>query len=697
MKTIAVVLRPQLRPGVLALLALCASGAHASGIPILKEVTVRSGAGMQFGLADSATEGTISAEQIATRPLLRAAELAETIPGMIVTQHSGDGKANQYFLRGFNLDHGSDFAIALSGMPVNIASHAHGQGYLDLNPVIPELVDTILYRKGVYAADDGDFSITGSARIDYRRAIDAPFLDLTGGPHGYRRALAAGSTTISGHHLMAALELAVNDGPWDQPEDLRKANALLRWSNGSPVNGYALTALAYRSRWNATEHVPERAIASGEIGRFGALSPQDGGVTTRHSLTGEWARSSAQGTARVSGYVSRYRLNLFSAPSGFIEGLDGDQHEQADQRVLWGGDARRSWVAGRHELMVGGQLRHDDIAVLGLYRTVERRRVDTIRQDTADETAAALFTSVHSDWSPYLRTTLGARYDRIRADVRATGGALNVVNGGKVSASQTSPKLSIAWSPFGEQGRTEVFANWGHGFHSNDVRGATSTVNPLDASAAERLDLFARARGAELGWRTQPLPGWVSSLSLWRMSIASELVFVGDAGVTEARGASHRRGIEWSNYITPYPGVIVDADLALSRARFNQASDGGIHVPNAVPVTASIGVGVDPGGSWFGGLRARYIGAYALETTNTQRSRALPTANVKLGYRFTPKLQLSFDVTNLFDRDGNDIEYWGGACTRAEQQSGACGGGIDGRLVHPLEPRTLRVSLRQYF
>ncbi len=686
--------RSPYRMTVLAALLATLGTAQASGVPILKEVVVTARNGALPGIADSATEGIVGEAQIATRPLLRAAELIETIPGMIVTQHSGDGKANQYFLRGFNLDHGSDFATSVVGVPVNVASHAHGQGYMDLNFVIPELVSSVRYRKGVYAAEDGDFSSTGSARIDYQRQLERPFIDVTLGERGFQRLLAAGSGEAGGHKLLAALEAATNDGPWDQPEDLRKSNALLRASRGSAVNGFTLTAQAYRAHWTATEHVPERAIDSGEIGRFGALSAADGGRTHRYSLSGEWAQSGPRGATRANAYFLDYALKLYSAPSGFISGPQGDQHEQADQRITWGGAGEHAWPLANGEFALGAQLRHDRVGNVGLYRTHNRVRTATVRQDRISETGAALFATWHNAWTPWLRSSLGLRHDRIRASTRATGGALNAANGGKASAGQTSPKLSIVLVP---AANTELFANWGFGFHSNDVRGATSNVNPADGSAADKLDLFARAKGGELGLRVAPLPGWTSSVSLWRMSLASELVFVGDEGVTEARGASRRHGVEWSNYLTPTAGVIVDADLALSRARFRQATAGGTYVPNAIPVTASLGVSIDRDGKWFGGLRTRYIGAYALEETGTQRSRPVLTSNLKLGYRIARNWQLALDVLNLFDRRANDIEYWGGACTRREQAAGACGDGIDARLVHPLEPRTLRASLRTAF
>jgi outer membrane receptor protein involved in Fe transport len=696
-------LRPSsLLPGAL----LAGAGlAHAAGIPTLQDVVVTADRNSLVGVADSATEGTVTARQLDKRPLLRPAEVMETVPGMIVTQHSGDGKANQYFLRGFNLDHGSDFATSVMGMPVNVVSHAHGQGYMDLNFLIPELISNVKYRKGVYSAEDGDFATSGAARIDYQRRLPAPFAELTLGAHQYRRFLGAGSREINGFQLLGAVEAAGNDGPWDQPENLRKLNAVVRLSQGSAANGFALTAMAYRSDWTATEHVPERAILNGEIGRFGALSPDDGGKTHRYSLSGEWAKLDDAGASKFSAYVVDYGLNLFSAPSGFISSPQGDQHEQADRRTTWGGQASRSWLLGPGmkdtELTLGLQLRHDRMGRVGLYDTVNRVRIDTVREDRITETAAGLYAEARSQWNPWLRSIVGLRHDRIEADVTPTGGAFNMSNGGSVSASQTSPKLGVVFGPFrtfGEQANTEFYANSGYGFHSNDARGATTTVNPADGTPTDRLALFAKAKGSEIGMRTQPLPGWSSSLSLWRMELGSELVFVGEEGVTEARGASVRHGVEWSNYITPNDWLIIDGDIAWSRARFREAvAGGGTQVPNAIPLTASLGVTADKGGKWFGGLRLRYLGSYALEETGQEKSAAFWTANLKLGYRIDPKTQLSIDVLNLFNRKANDIEYWGGACTRSEQTSGACNGGIDGRLVHPLEPRTLRISLRAAF
>lgn len=697
----------RLKPLAWAVLSACALPAFGAGIPTLQEVTVSSGGQDLIGVADAASEGTVTAKQLANRPLLRPAEVMEVVPGMVVTQHSGDGKANQYFLRGFNLDHGSDFSTHVMGMPINMVSHAHGQGYMDLNFLIPELVNTVKYKKGVYGAEDGDFATSGSARIDYQRQLAAPFVDMSIGQHNYRRLLAAGSKEINGFNLLAGVEVAGNDGPWDQPENLQKLNSVFRLSSGTAANGYAVTAMLYKADWVASEHVPERAITSGEIGRYGTLSPNDGGNTHRYSLSGEWAQTGASGASRANVYVVDYGLNLFSSPSGFITGTQGDQHEQADERVTWGGDARHTWFLGPQlkdtELTAGVQLRQDRIGKLGLYNTVNRVRTNTVREDRITETATGMFLDAKTQWLPWFRTSLGARYDLISANATALNGANNMNNGGDVSAHQISPKLGAVFGPFNLLGQTEFYANTGSGFHSNDVRGATTRTNPQNGDSVDTVPLIVKAKGSELGVRAAPLPGWNTSLSLWKMELASELVFIGDEGITEPKGASTRTGVEWSNFFTPVPGVIVDADLALSKARFNSDVNGGNHVPNAIPLIASIGVTADDGGRWFGGVRMRYLGSYDLEETGTQKSQAFWMTNLKLGYRFDKQWQVTLDVLNLFDKKANDIEYWGGACSRSEGPN--CGGspnpaeptGIDGRLIHPLEPRTLRLGLRVSF
>ncbi len=654
-------------------------------------------AGALLGAADSASEGLVTARQLEGRPLLRPAELLEAMPGMVVTQHSGDGKANQYFLRGFNLDHGSDFATFVAGMPVNMASHAHGQGYTDLNFLVPELVNSMRYRKGAYTVEDGDFATAASVRIDYLRGVERPFALLEVGAHDFRRALAVGgSAPEADSRWLYAVELQTNDGPWTQPERLRKHNAVLRWSQGTASDGLALTLMGYQARWTATEHVPERAITSGEIGRYGALVPDDGGTTHRVSLSAEWGRSTERSATTADAYAIGYGLNLFSNPSGYINGPQGDQHEQADRRVVWGGRATHRWTLGdaddgNTDAALGAQLRQDRVGTLGLYDTEARVRTHTVREDRLLQTQLGLFGELRTRWANGVRASAGLRWDTVQARLTPTGGDFNAANGGRARDSQWSPKLGLAYAP---GAGTELYANVGRGFHSNDARGRIGRVNPADGSALEPVPFFARATTSEVGLRAVPRPDWRTSVSLWQMRLASELVFIGDEGVTEPKGASRRVGIEWSNSMVLAEGLAMDADLAWSRARFAQPVNGGRQVPNAVPLVGALAFTAGGQGPWTAGLRLRYIGRYALEETGTERSRAVATANLKLGWRPRSGVEVSMEALNLFGSRANDIEYWGAACTRTDGPGCNNGEGIDGRLVHPLEPRTFRIALK---
>jgi outer membrane receptor protein involved in Fe transport len=373
------------------------------------------------------------------------------------------------------------------------------------------------------------------------------------------------------------------------------------------------------------------------------------------------------------------------------------QHEQEDRRTIYGGAVSHSMGLGAAlydtEAALGLQYRRDRIPRVGLFNTIERVRTATVRQDKIDQSAIGVYAEARTQWLSWFRSTLGARFDWLHGSVSSIDGPFNAANGGAVRATQASPKVALAFGPFSS---TEFYVNWGRGFHTNDFRGATSSVSPVDGSPVDKVQPLAKATSAEVGVRARPLPGWNTALSLWKTELASELVFIGDEGVTEPKGASRRSGIEWWNDYAPTSWLTIDADLAISRARFVEASNGGTQVPNAIPLSASLGVSADANGAWFGGLRLRYIGAYPLEETGTHKSTAFLTTNLKVGYRINPSVRVSVDVLNLFDRQANDIEYWGTSCTRAEGP-GCNGGGFDGKLVHPLEPRTLRLSVRANF
>ena len=651
---------------------------------VLEEIIVNGKLEHLSGAPTSASVGVVTAEQLELRPVLRTGELLEVVPGLIVTQHSGDGKANQYFLRGFNLDHGTDLATSVDGVPVNMRTHAHGQGYTDVGFVIPELVSSIEYRKGTYYAEYGDFSAAGAVDMRYRDSVPKPVATLELGDNDYRRALLVGSAEALGGTWLVALERATNDGPWKLDEDLRRSNAVLRYSQKSDASHFSVTAQGYDSEWRSTDQIPLRAVRDGSLDRFGFIDPTDGGESHRYSLSADWTLEQERTQWRAQAYAIDYRLDLFSNFTYATDTDNGDQFEQLDDRRIYGGQfswTRAFTLGGRaQELSVGFQSRIDDIGRVALYRTQVRERLDTVRSDSVTETSYALYSTLTTQWAPKVRTALGVRADDYEFDVDSQ----LALNSGKRSDTQVSPKASLVLGPWRE---TEFFFNAGTGFHSNDARGTTARVDPSDGvTPLDRVDPLVEARAAEVGLRTALLPNAQVSLSLWQLKLDSELVYVGDEGVTEASRASRRRGVEIGAIWNPVSWLIVDADYAWSRARFSESDPAGNRIPNAVDSVASVGVAVDLPGGWFGGARFRHFGSAPLIEDGSVRSNPTTLVNLEAGYRIAGRYKLSASVFNLFDAKDNDITYYYASQLQGEPEP------VDDIHFHPVEPRTLRVS-----
>ena len=637
------------------------------------------------GVWDSASQGAVSAEGIGKRPLLRTGEVLESVPGMIVTQHSGDGKANQYFLRGYNLDHGTDFATWLDGMPVNMPSHAHGQGYMDLNFLIPELFRKVSFNKGPYFAEDGDFASVGSARIAYVNTLPASVATLTAGSFGYRRGLAAGSPDFGPGHLLYAVDLEHNDGPWENASNFRKANGVLRYSQGAAANAFSITGMAYSGKWNSTDQIPLRALNSGLLGRFGSVDPTDGGRSSRASLSADWKQSEGNVSRAASAYAIRSKLDLFSNFTYFMnDPVNGDQFHQAEKRAIVGGQVSQSWVGklGGHQSVTtaGIQVRQDSLSPVALYNTVATRQLSVVREDRVQVRSIAPYVSNTSEWTEWFKTVAGLRADRQGFTVDSN----NRANSGNASASLLSPKLSLAFGPWSN---TEVFLNWGRGFHSNDARGTTITVDPATGAAANRVNPLVRTTGYEAGVRTQPLTGFTTSVALWTLTQASELVFTGDAGTTEPSRASKRNGIEWLAQYQPQSWITFDSIVALARARFTEFDPAGPHIPGSPDKVISAGVTLDSKAGWFGGARWRYFGPRPLIEDNSARSRATSIVNARAGYAFDKKTRLSVDLYNLFNAKHNDVDYFYASRLRGEAAA------VSDFHFHPVESRAVRLTL----
>ena len=698
--------RASLRLHSIATAALVAfgGGVHAQTTPVqLPPVTVQGNYDNAVGSSDAASQGTVNAKLIESRPTLRPAEVLEFVPGVIVTQHSGDGKANQYFLRGFNLDHGTDFASFVGGMPLNMPTHAHGHGYSDLNWLLPELVSRINYKKGPYYADEGDFASAGAAHIRLFDTLPNGLASVTLGESGYRRGFVADSTKFGAGDLLYAVEAAHNDGPWDNPEKFHRTNGVLRYSFGENNDHSAITAMAYSAGWNSTDQIPQRAVDQGLVGRFGALDASDGGRTARYSLSFETERLLADGNFKLNAYAIQSRLDLYSNFSYFLENpidldpaaTNGDQFEQAEHRKVFGLATSRSWntrLGGLdNSFTLGFQVRHDRLDPVGLYSTVAKVRAATIQESTVRQTSAGLYGEAATQWAPWLRSIVGLRADRFDFRVDSTIAA----NSGSRSASIASPKLSLIFGPWN---KTEFFANAGYGFHSNDARGTTATVAAKDPNGGPipSVNPLVRSKGFELGARTEIIPGLQSSLALWSLKLDSELLFVGDAGETEASRASKRHGVEWNNHYVATPWLLLDADLALSRSRFTEPDPAdpsvGDRIPGSIQTVASLGATITDLGPWFGQFQLRYFGPRPLTEDDSQRSKATTLAYLRVGYKFSKNLKVALDVFNLFDRNGSDIDYY-----YASRLKGEPAEGVNDIHFHPVEPRSLRLSLMASF
>nr|WP_276082302.1 TonB-dependent receptor [Methylobacterium sp. GC_Met_2] len=639
---------------------------------------------------DSASAGLITGAQLNSRPVTRPGEVLEEVPGLIVTQHSGEGKANQFFLRGFNLDHGTDIALFLDGMPLNMRTHAHGQGYADINFLIPELVGAVEFHKGPYFVRDGDFASAGSVRIDYLDSVQKNLALTSIGAFGYKRALSIASAPLGEGNLLVAADAQVYDGPWTVPDALRKISTVARYSQGTALDGFSVTGMAYAARWTATNQIPERAVVSGLIGRYGTLNPTDGGDTSRFSLSGRFSATDDTGITRVSAYVIRSQLNLFNDFTDFLnDPVNGDQFHQLDKRIIGGGEALHIFQGDLFgmpmENEIGVQTRTDSIRV-GLFNTMNRQYRSGVLDDRVLETSGAFYADNRVRWTDWLRTSLGFRADGYSARVVSDTPA----NSGRARDGIVNPKLGLTLGPWFD---TELYANYGGGFHSNDVRGVTATIDPTSSLFnTTRSPFLVPSTGYEIGLRNRSIAGLTTSLALFRLDFASENLFQGDTGTTEPSRPTRRFGVEWTNRYAVTPWLSLEGDLTITNARFSDDDPVGNRVPEAPTTIASAGVTFGEPLGWFGSLRFRYFGPRPLIEDNSIRSRQTALFNGRIGYAFENGVSVSLDVLNLTNSKSDQITY-----AYVSRLPGEPAEGLIDRVFHPVEPTAVRLTIAGRF
>jgi hypothetical protein len=658
----------------------------------LSEVVVHGRAESLVGIADTSNQGYVGQAQIETRPLLRPAEILETVPGLVITQHSGPGKANQYFLRGFQLDHGTDFAVTLDGVPQNMPTHAHGQGYLDLNYLIPELVDDINFRKGPYYGDTGDFSAAGAADIRYVDTLPKGILSVTGGSYDYVRTLLADSFKLGDGNLMGAIEAYHEGGPWQYTDGYKRINGVLKYSEGNDTAGFRITGFAYHGDWRATDQIPERAVDDGLIGEFGSLNPTDGGNSQHYTLVAEGHQKDANTSDDLILFGSYYDLDLFNDFTYFLnDPVHGDQFEQQDRRSIAGLRFAHSWFTsflGRDsDNTIGLQFRNDDINN-SLHLTEDRVRLSDVRTDHVLESSVGIYAENKTQWLTKFRTE-GA----LRGDIfYMSDDSDNPLNTGKKTSAIFSPKLNLIFGPWA---KTEFYLSGGYGYHSNDARSVLTTVSPSTLVPATGSRALTRAHGAEVGVRTSAIPRLQSTLSLFVLDLESELVFDGDTAESVPAGPTRRLGIEFTNYYNLTDWLDWDADYSISQARFTDHEADGDYVPESVSDVLETGFTAHdfpilP--KAFGSIKARYFGPRPLTQDDSIKSNSSTLVDAELGYEVNDTWTIKADALNLLNARTDDIEYF-----YTSRLPGEPAAGVNDKHVHPAEPFELRITLTARF
>jgi outer membrane receptor protein involved in Fe transport len=630
----------------------------------------------------TASEGQVDHEQLQQRPILRPAEIMESVPGLITTQHSGTGKANQYFLRGFNLDHGTDFATFVDGVPINMPSHAHGQGYTDLNFLVPEILERVEYGKGPYAVEAGDFSGAGHIRLQTRDEFPHGLFQYTMGSYDYHRLLLLDTVNLGKlSRFSFAVEGTRYQGPWSGlDERLRKSVGWFKWLLPTENGQHTLTFQHYDGSWNAADQIPERAVLAKTLDRLATVDATTGGRTQRDSISWIWSEKRQDHAFTAQLYAVNYNLNLWSNLSYFLEDPQfGDQFEQEDRRSIVGVSLSFSqdWTMGMipGRLTLGLQARYDDIRTLGLYKTQARRRLDTKGKDRVHELQEGAFLEQEWKWTADFHSTLGVRYDQL--DFRRQDQLNSEAR--KKTDSMASPKIS---SRYRVSDGLWLFASAGQSFHSNDARGVTSRED-----AAPGL---VPVRGYELGssWSHE---NFRMSVALWRLQLESELIYIGDAGATEPARASRRQGVDTLLQLSPSSLFHADLELSWADARFLSDPDAeGRLVEGHVPFVAMLGLGSQLNSSWSLDARLRHFGKRPLTADGQQSSEPTSVVNGRLAYA-RDLWEGSLDLLNVLDTDAHDIDYYYESQLADESEP------VADRHYHPVEPRSLRIQLGRRF
>jgi TonB dependent receptor/TonB-dependent Receptor Plug Domain len=701
----------------------------------LQEITVTAERLGLLGTASTAGEGLVADQEIQLAPAYRPGQLLETVPGLIVTLHSGEGKANQFLLRGYNLDHGTDLATFVDDVPVNQPTHAHGQGYTDLNFMIPELADGITYTKGPYYAGVGDFGAVGSVHVSYRDTIPDQ-VSATIGTLGYQRIFTAGSAAFGPGNLLAALEAQHYDGAFVTPDDARKENAVLRYSQGDERNGYSVTGMYYHQIWTNTTDIPVRAITEDLVpDRFGSLDPTDGGHAQRASLAVNYRATLGDGQFSARGFFVDNQLHLFNDFTHFLfDPVHGDQEDQFENRRASGAGADYSVPLrlGRvqSEFSAGVVARYD---LLGVGRMPSEAEVPMptgndpasfYDDDQVYLFAAGAYIQDIIRWNSKWRSVLGLRDDYqhgIDVDyLAALHETAGYTNGGTAQQSLLQPKGSLIYTP---SDSLEFYLSAGRGFHSADLRGVNQDES-VDLGLPH-TQLLSRQEGQEVGVRAAAGRNLTFTLGVYNLWQQSETIIDPDVGADTAGPPSRRYGYEvnvtyqanrWLEFYGSYSGD----HTHFTRPLDDGTGHMGTLITDAPVATGNLALYVTNLGPLSGGLNYRYLGSYPLSSGPCVNSAVLhdfpgvatscagaPTAlgqvngrgfgelNLDMHCALTSRWAAALGIYNLLNTRAAAAEFW--YVDRLRNEIAAYPEGRADVHEHPLEPIMARLTITRQF
>lgn len=584
-------------------------------------------------------------------PVKSSQEILRKVPGLIIGQHAGGGKAEQLFLRGFDVDHGTDVAISVDGLPVNMVSHAHGQGYADLHFVIPETLATVDFGKGPYFAEQGNFNTAGFVDLGLRRSLDRSLLSTELGMFGTRRFMGMFKVLDSGNsNAYLASELYLTDGPFDSPQDFNRTNIMGRYRYALPgEQELILTASHFSSTWNASGQIPQRAIDRGMIGRFGAIDDTEGGQTGRSNFVVHHNKNLGEGRSLATmAYVSTYDFHLFSNFTFFLEDPEhGDQIEQREDRTILGAktvfrNSRAQWGGLVFQYRAGLGFRHDRVDGIQLSHTVNRSEIlerlahGDVEESNVHAFGAATFKSGKFTFEPALRL------DHFKFDYRDRLSELYAFQSKEKLA--FSPKFNTRYSP---SAHTQLFLKAGMGFHSNDSR-------VVVAQGGE--EILPPAYGVDLGVVVRPMDRLVLNATLWSLFLDQEFVYVGDAGIVEPSGKTRRMGIELGARYQPLDWIYFHTDANYTHARSLGEAEGEDHIPLAPDLTLVGGVVLGGGQGLSGSLNYRFVDDRPANEDNSIVAEGYFVADATLNYT-VGDWTFGVIVENLLDTAWNETQF----------------------------------------